>query len=68
MLGQALVQQPCSNPSKSPETLRTAPYSKYGDLQAFCKLQKPPAVGSAKPRTCQSRETPRGAEYGSKNS
>ena len=35
------VQQPCSNPSKSPETLRNAPMVKYGNLQAFCKLQKP---------------------------
>jgi hypothetical protein len=35
------VQQPCSNPSKSPETLRNAPMGKYGNLQAFCKLQKP---------------------------
>jgi hypothetical protein len=32
------VQQPCSNLSKYPETSRKASMSKYGDLQAFCKL------------------------------
>ena len=35
------TQQPCSNPSKYPERLRKARTQKYGDLQAFCKLQKP---------------------------
>jgi hypothetical protein len=44
LVGLEFVQQPCSNPSKYPETLRKAPYSKYGDLQAFCKLQKSPAT------------------------
>jgi hypothetical protein len=39
-----LVQQPCSNLSKYPETLRKAPMSKYGALQVFCKLQKPLAI------------------------
>jgi hypothetical protein len=34
------VQQPCSNPSKSPEILRKVPMSKYVYLQEFCKLQK----------------------------
>ena len=34
------VQQPCSNPSKSPEKLGKAPMSEYDDLQEFCKLQK----------------------------
>ena len=38
------VQQPCSNPSKSPETLRKAPMSKYDYLQRFCKRQKPLAM------------------------
>jgi hypothetical protein len=38
------VQQPCSNPGKSPETLRNAPMGKYVNLQAFCKLQKPLAI------------------------
>jgi hypothetical protein len=37
------VQQPCSNPSESPETLRNAPMGKYGYLQVFCKLQNAPA-------------------------
>jgi hypothetical protein len=35
------VQQPCSNPSESPEILRKVPISKYYDLQVFCTLQKP---------------------------
>jgi hypothetical protein len=35
------VQQPCSNPSKSPELLRKASTQKYGCLQGFYKLQKP---------------------------
>ena len=35
------VQQPCSNPSKSPERLRNAPTQKCGDFQQFCKLWKP---------------------------
>ena len=35
------MQQPCSNLSKSPKTLRNAPMGKYGDLQAFCKIPKP---------------------------
>ena len=38
------VQQPCSNPSKSPETLRKASMSKYDYLQRFCKLQKRRAI------------------------
>jgi hypothetical protein len=37
------VQQPCSNPSKSPELLRKASTQKYGCLQVFCKFQKSPA-------------------------
>jgi uncharacterized metal-binding protein len=37
---ETLVQQPCSNPSKYPETLRKASTRKYSDLQVFCKLQK----------------------------
>src|SRR5215216_3873111 len=37
----ARVQQPCSNPSKSPDMLRIASKQKYSNLQAFCKLQKP---------------------------
>src|SRR5919107_1298392 len=37
------VQQPCSNPSKSPEMLRKVPKQKYDDLQVFCKLQQSPA-------------------------
>ena len=37
------VQQPCSNPSKSPEMLGKASSQKYLYLQAFCNLQKPPA-------------------------
>jgi hypothetical protein len=32
------VQQPCSNPSKSPERLGKAPTKKCGGLQQFCKL------------------------------
>jgi hypothetical protein len=37
------VQQPCSNPSKSPEMLRkrNALVQEYGYLQAFCTLKKP---------------------------
>jgi hypothetical protein len=35
------VQQPCSNPSKSPEMLGNASTQKYCHLQVFCKLQKP---------------------------
>jgi hypothetical protein len=31
----------CSNLSKYPAAFRKAPMSKYGDLQAFCKLQNP---------------------------
>ena len=38
------MQQPCSNPSESPETLRNAPMDKYGYLQVFCKLQNAPAT------------------------
>jgi hypothetical protein len=38
-----LVHQSCSNPSKYPETLRKASWTKCLYLQAFCKLQKPPA-------------------------
>jgi hypothetical protein len=34
------VQQPCSNPSESPERLRHAPTHKYGDFQQFCKFWK----------------------------
>src|SRR5215204_3037020 len=37
------VQQPCSNPSESPETLRKAFTQEYVYFQVFCKLQKPPA-------------------------
>src|SRR5215216_5789101 len=37
------VQQPCSNPSKSPEMLGKASKQKYDRLQEFCKLQKSPA-------------------------
>ena len=37
------VQQPCSNPSISPEMLRNAPTQKYSYLQAFCKPRKGPA-------------------------
>jgi hypothetical protein len=37
------VQQPCINPSKSPEMLRKVPKQKYDDLQVFCKLQNSPA-------------------------
>jgi hypothetical protein len=39
----ALVQQPCSNPGKSPEMIGNASTQKYGDLQEICKLQNPPA-------------------------
>ena len=35
------VQQPCSNPSKSSETLRKAPTQKCVNFQQFCKLWKP---------------------------
>src|SRR5919205_2024438 len=34
------VQQPCSNPSKYPESLGKASSIKYADLQAFCRLRK----------------------------
>jgi hypothetical protein len=34
------VQQPCSNPSKSPEMPRNALVQKYGYLQEFCTLEK----------------------------
>jgi hypothetical protein len=37
------VQQPCSNPSKTPEMLRKAQGKESVHLQAFCKLQKSPA-------------------------
>jgi len=37
------VQQPCSNPSESPETLRKAFTQEYVYFRVFCKLQKPPA-------------------------
>jgi hypothetical protein len=37
------VQQPCSNPSKSPEMLRKAPSSECCHLQAFCTHLKTPA-------------------------
>ena len=37
------VQQPCSNPSKSPEKAEKAPIQKYSSLQLFCKLRKCPA-------------------------
>jgi hypothetical protein len=39
----ASVQQPCSNPSKSPEMLGNASTQKHLDLQVFCNLQKPSA-------------------------
>jgi len=32
------VQQPCSNPSKSPEKLGIASTQKYGCLREICKL------------------------------
>ena len=32
------VQQPCSNPSKYPETLRKALTQEYVYFQVFCKL------------------------------
>ena len=35
-----VVQQPCSNPSKSPERLGNESTQKYVDLQQFCKLWK----------------------------
>ena len=35
------VQQPCSNPSRSPEMLGKASTRKSAYLQGFCKLQKP---------------------------
>jgi hypothetical protein len=35
------VQQPCSNPSKSPERLRKTPTQKCSDFQQFCKIWKP---------------------------
>ena len=35
------VQQPCSNPSKSPEMLGNASTQKYRHMQVFCNLQKP---------------------------
>ena len=34
------MQQPCSNPSESPERLRNAPTQKCGDFQQFCKFWK----------------------------
>jgi hypothetical protein len=34
------VQQPCSNPSKSPESSGKASHKKYACLQLFCKLRK----------------------------
>ena len=34
------VQQPCSNPSESSETLRKAPTQKCVNFQQFCKLWK----------------------------
>src|SRR5215217_650788 len=37
------VQQPCSNPNTCPEMPGDALTQKYGNLQAFCNLQKPPA-------------------------
>jgi hypothetical protein len=37
------VQQPCSNPGKSPEMSRKASLSEYLHLQAFCKPRKGPA-------------------------
>jgi hypothetical protein len=36
------VQQPCSNPSEYPETMRNVLQAKSRYLQVFCKLQKPP--------------------------
>src|SRR5215208_374998 len=41
------VQQPCSNPSKSPEMLGKASSQKYLYLQAFCKVQKAPEISDA---------------------
>jgi hypothetical protein len=37
------VQQPCSNPSKSPEMLGKVSTRKHDNLQAFCTLLKRPA-------------------------
>jgi hypothetical protein len=37
------VQQPCSNPSKSPETSRKVLSSEYRHLQGFCTHLKTPA-------------------------
>jgi hypothetical protein len=37
------VQQPCSNPSKSPERLRKTQTQKCGDFQQFCTHLKTPA-------------------------
>jgi hypothetical protein len=42
-LRTAVVQQPCSNPSKYPEMLGKASTWKYDNLQEFCNLQKSPA-------------------------
>ena len=38
-----LVQQPCSNPSKSPESSGKDSTQKRGYLREFCNLQKAPA-------------------------
>jgi hypothetical protein len=38
-----LVQQPCSNPGKTPEISGKALEQKYACLQVFCKLWKAPA-------------------------
>ena len=37
------VQQPCSNPSESPEMPGNTPTHKYADLQQFCKPWNGPA-------------------------
>jgi hypothetical protein len=70
----ASVQQPCSNPSKSPELLEKELMQKYDDLQEFCKLQKSPANyhaafthsgeyrGNRSQQTRQARVAPRGLD------
>src|SRR5215207_4557085 len=41
------VQQPCSNPDKSPERLGNASTQKYHYLQVFCNPQKAAEIGHA---------------------
>jgi hypothetical protein len=40
ILRTLFVQQPCTNPSKSPERLRKKPTQKCSDFQQFCKFWK----------------------------